>query len=439
MKHSIFFLLLCSVVQADGVSDILADRKNSDISDLPFRYYFTLDHIPVELQPKVASVLSFVIASSSTQQAVENCTPIPIGPTAFRIDTRTLNWNAAYLSKQLITSPYHKSINQDVPQLIQHPVWFIQHLADSRESKSYFGLLYGDEDITRDEFLKRWETNDDPFYRIGYIEGESGVSVSRTRWLMNFPNGVRTDVWGTLDFFKLDETNDPLNNFDYPISRWKSDPIHDGEEWIAGMPKFSITSRQRGRLQAYALFDNKGGSVTEAPGRLVRDSTGFRNSGVITNFGSCVQCHPNGLNALNRDETRQYIQSGATIYTESNQASSNIDQLLLSPTEDLIKKANEEYAIGVKMVSGMEPEQLALAFQEVVQWYDQPVTLEQACLELRTTPEKFKLAMAWVEVKSRGLHPRQAALTHDTPCPRSIWESIYTLTYLQIKDYQNAF
>lgn len=433
-------LSLCSPIAslsllANDIELTALDRQTLPASDHAYYYYFSLEPIPRAEQLKTAQVLAFVVASSSQQQAIEYCTPTRIGETLYRIDTRNLKWDASTLASILAQSPY-KRADGEGPMLIQHPGWFIQHVADSTESDAYNQLLYGKAKITRDEWLALWKTNDDPFYRVGYVEGDSGVSVQRIRWLMNFPNAIRTDVWGTLDFLKVDHQTDPLANLDYPVDRWRAHPIHDGEEWIAGLPKYSHS--QRGRLQAYLLSDKAGKSVTEAPGRLVIDRQRFRNHGVIVNFGGCVACHSMGLRPLTTDAVSEYLLSGATISTKDKQQAVDIDKLVLSPTEKLIEDANAEYAIGCKLVCGLEPADLTTAFVECIEAYDAPVTLPIAAAELYATTAELRLAIAYRETKYNDLHPRQAALAKEQAIPRKVWEGIYYDTYCMLRDWRAA-
>lgn len=401
-------------------------------------FYFSFETVPQDKQERFVKVLSFILSSMSSQEVVEYCTPIPVAKNLYRIDTRQLKWNVNTIHKVLACTPYKRHLTKGAV-LINDPMWFIVHVSDATQSTAYNELLFGKPKPSREDYLQFFKTNDDPTYRIGYVEGSSGVSVQRSRWLHNFPNGVRTDVWGTMDFLKVTEDNDPLSNLDYPIKRWKDSPTHDGEEWIAGLPKVSIASRERGRLQAYALFNGKGQNVAEAPGRLVRDSEQFRNHGVIVNFGGCIVCHTTGLNPLTKDVVREYLISGATISTKRKEDSQAIDQLVLSPTERLILQANEDYERGVQMVSGFKPTELSAAYIEAVDWYDTDVSLEQAAVELYTTAEELKLAIAWREAKYNDLHPRQASLAQNVPIPRTVWEGLYSKTFHILEEWRTIY
>lgn len=428
-------VLAASRVLAGDYAAAAQDRLTLPQSAWPFVYYFSTEHIPRAKQEQFARVLSFMLASSSQQQIVEYCTPTQVGDTLWRIDTRSLQWDAHQAAAVFAETPYRRDVAKGAV-LVNDPAWLIVQLGDSSESKAYNRLLHGRDTITRKQLFEAFEVNENPTYRIGVVEGQSGVSVESIRWLMNFPASNRTDTWGTLDFLSVDAKTDPMANLDYPLERWEKKPIHDGEEWISGMPKVSITSKERGRLQAYALLNKQGNGVDEAPGRLVRGD-GFRGHGVIVNVGSCISCHTTGLNAITRDEVREYLVSGATISTKNKADSEKLDLLVLNPTERLLDQANEEYARGVKLVCGMEPAELSAAFVDCVDWYDAAVTIQQAAAELRCTTAELRLALAWRETRYNDLHPRQASLAQESTVPRKVWEGIYYSTYQILAEWRS--
>lgn len=436
MKTLIFFFALTANTMGSDLDAAARDRASFPVADHPFLFYFSFEPIPGEQRAETLSVLNFILASSSQQQITEYCKAVPVSSTLFRIDTRTLKWSSAASHYLFSATPYKRNVNGLTP-LVHNPLWLIVAVSDSTEGDFYNFLLYGEKRITQDEWLKLWQTNESPDYTAAYIEGDSGISVQRQRFIVNYPTAIRTEVFLTLDFLDLNSTNDPLANLDYPLGRWKTDPIHDGVEAIAGLPKFSIVSRERGVLQAYSLFNKKGEQVPEAPGRLVRDSTGFRNSGVVVNFGSCVGCHTTGLNPLTTNLSKQYLESGATIYTESKEASQKIDLLLLAPLNKIMDEQNADYEIGVKLTTGMQPEELSRAFSQSLARYDAPVSLQVASSELFCSEEDLKLAIAYRQTTSNDLHPRQASLAQGVSIPRSIWEELYFPTYQLLRTWKN--
>jgi hypothetical protein len=429
------WLLLCSSVVGSDLDIAARDRLQFPSADHPYLYYFSLEPIPEEDWAETTAVLNFVLASSSQQPIVEHCKAVEITPSLLRIDTRSLMWSSTAAHTLFSSTPYKRHSGGLTP-LVHNPLWLITAISDSTEGDFYNSLLYGKKRINQSEWLKLWSTNETNDYTAAYIEGDSGISVQRQRFIVNFPTAIRTEVFMTFDFLELNSRTDPLVNLDYPLGRWKTDPIHDGIEAIAGLPKFSIVSQERGSLQAYALFNRKGEQVPSAPGKLVRDTTGFRNSGVVTNFGSCVQCHTTGLNPLTLNLSKQYLESGATIYTENPVASQKLDLLLLSPLNKIMEESNRDYATGINLVSGLQPEELSRAFSQRISVYDGSVSLQAAASEMFCTVEDLQLAIAYRQTSANDLHPRQASLAQGVPIPRSIWEELYFPTYQLLQNWK---
>lgn len=426
-----------SNAKGNDLQAAVVDVSRFPSTDRPYLYYLTSASVPEAQRAEFHGALFHLLASSSQQVIAEHCIPARVTETLFRIDTRAFQWSAAQMFAVAGRNPYRRSL-VDGPLLVTSAPWLLVQLADTTEGDAYYRLLYGTSEVDRAKFLKTWQANENPAHQISFAEDESGVSVMGDRWLLNYDNGIRTDVWGTLDFFKSTKSSDPTNNLLYTARDWLNKPNHNGEEWIAGIPKVSLQQNKRGRLQAYLLANSRGIRVEEAPPRLVRDSQLFRRHGAITNVGSCIGCHKQGLNSVSVDAVRRYIEAGARIQTYNVERKTRVEALVLQNISTLIERANAEYATGCEITSGLTPEQVSDAVIASVHWYDEEVTPAQAAIELYCEVEDLQLALAWRDLNYKDLNALQAKLAQGIPIPRTAWEDIYTDTALTIRVWKEG-
>lgn len=404
-------VLVGAVCAGGEVEAAVAHRAQYPESDWGYHYY--LSFAASEDPEKLKAATAFIVASSSRQQILERCVPEPVTDTLAHIDLRGLQWAAADFAHVLKQYPYSAS---ELP-LIVRADWLLVRLADGSESDAYYRLLYGAERIprTRDEFLAAWGVLPDRSLQYGMIEGQSGVSKSGIRWLESraIPRGY---AWGTRDAVRIDPDTDPLQHL-------LGDQRHDGEEWIVGAPKVSITTGQRGTLQVYLLSDGTGRRVDKADTDLVEDATRFRGLSAIRTPGSCVQCHLEGLNPPTKHELRTLIRAGVDVYADAK-SQAEIERFHLAEIDRDLKRANEDFATAVQAVCGLPPAQAVEAFRTSVLAYDAAIGLDGAARELGTTPDSLKQALA--AASSGGtLAARLAGLAHGLKMPRATWEREY--------------
>lgn len=398
-----------------------ADRAQFPLVDHGYYYYISTATSSENDRERVATALRLIVPSTSSQQILERCTPIQVeGTTLYRIDLRDLHWRWQDWHKLLACYPY-SSPGVQLP-LIVRADWLCVVLTDSHAyPEGYLPLLYGGQvPKTRDEFLKFWSVDNDPQLRFGLIEGESGVSVQRTRWIENRPIS-RGYAWGTRDVLKVDAKSDPLQ---HPTG----DFAHDGEEHIVGMPKHSLATGTRGTLQAYLLANGQGKRVDRAPVDLVEDSSRFRGLAEIRTAGSCIQCHAAGINSPTRNEFRQLIVDGVDIYADKK-TQEQIEAFHLSDIGKEIRRNNEDFAAIVQLATGVKPVEAVAAFKATIDTYDRDLTLADAARELYVTSRELTLALAYASAGNYDLGPRLAALAHGKAIPRTVWEADYKKAY----------
>lgn len=424
-------LLLLAAAPTD-LDAALADRAQYPAIEHGYLYYVSTSHLTGEQQAKCNATLAFVVASSSSQQIIEKSTPYSVQDGLFRIDLRDLKWDWRQWHKVLARYPYNRRPDQ-LPLVIRAD-WLVLQLVDTTQSNAYYLLLYGRDDLTRNDFLRVWNVNNDATSHFGIItrsEASLGPAVSGIRFIENRPTGTRGSAWGTRDSAVTRGVSDPLESLDNKFR-------HDAEEWLVAMPKQSLATGKRGSLLAAWLNDAKGKRQEEAPPSIVTDHLGFRGQKAIRNWGSCVGCHANGINDPGVSELRQYIAAGVDVYATPKKLQEQIELFHLSDAGKQIVRDNEDFAAGVAMCNGLSGEANAEAFAGTIEGYDRDVTLEVAAAELYTTPAELRLALAWASQSGLRLGARLSGLAHDRPLSRAAWEDHWYAAYTAVQMWERG-
>lgn len=410
-------VVLLSAASAVAITDEAAaslDRQQFPAEQLPYLYYYSTAAIDDAIDRGALDVaLKLVVPSMSRQPVLERCLPQQITPTCYRLNLLDLQWDATAWGELVGRHPYAL---EHLP-LVVRADWLLLNLTDAHESDAYYRLLFGGKSpATRDEALKILGVSGDTSLQFGMIEGASGVSVQGVRLIKNLAS-LRGYAWGTNDVLALDSDQDPLE-------QPENDAIHDGEEWIVGLPKTHITSGTRGALQCYFLANGQGGIVDRAPVDLVRDSLETAGVAEIRNGISCIGCHRHGLNEPSRNDLRDTIAAGVEAwagYADQQQ----VEAFHFADLAKEISRNNEDFAAIVKLATGVEPEQASTFYREAIRRYDQPLTLERAAFELRCEPAELKLALGLASANGVKLTARLSGLAHGRTCPREAFETHY--------------
>lgn len=411
-----------TAAQRGDVAAALRDRGQLPPESLPFVFYFTVEHLTPREREDCLVALDLVMCSCSLQPVVEHCRPTQISETCYRVDLRDLGWAPDDWLHALQRYPYQK-VTSASPLLVRAD-WFIVAATDCQESDTYYRLLFGGKNIpeTRDDFLKLLDVSttaglDEKSYNFGIIEGRSGVSKQLVRWIENRPV-QRGYAWGTRDVLALKTDKDPLEHLDGEFK-------HDGEEWIIGVMKRSLTSGQVGMLQLYLLSNGEGKRVDRAPVDLVEDATRFRGYAEIRNAGSCIQCHETGLNSFTKHDFRDLVGSGVETYTKEKDKQQAIEAFHLADLSREVERNNEDFSSGVLMATGVEPKEAVACYKRSVEGYDDELTLVGAANELYVAPATLKAALAKQSLNGNNLGARVAALAHGGTITRKAWEQRY--------------
>jgi len=358
--------------------------------------------------------LAFVVASTTRQDNLAYCRPVQVTDTLWRIDLDWLKWSVGDWNRLVAKYPYHPQ-GLEKSTLVRAD-WLILQLTDQTESDVYLRFVFGRVPKNRDDALAILAVDAEPQFRFGLIQGDSGVSVSGTRWIENRPIS-RGYAWGTRDSLKLDSDSDPLER---PDGGFK----HDGEEWICGLPKFDPITGYRGALQVYFLANGGGAIVPRAPVDLVRDHREFRGFAEIRNPGSCIDCHDSGLNPLGPNQLTEIIKSGVEAYADYDNYQ-QIEAFHFSQLDREVSRNNEDFQGAALLACGEPSAEASLYVKQVVEAYDAPVDIEQAGAEVYLAPEELKRALALGSASGYSLGARLSALAHDGTVPREAFEENY--------------
>lgn len=406
-------LLAVSPIDYDAA---LADRAQFPAAELGYFYYLTTSHLAGEQKAACDATLAFVVASSSQQQIIEKAMPALVQDGLYRIDLRDVKWDWRLWHKVIDRYPYREQPTK-LPLVIRGD-WLITQLVDTTQSNAYYLLLYGRDDLNRDDFLQAWGVNNDAKTHFGIItrsKSPIGPAVSGIRLVENRPTKNRGTAWGTRDSAKIDADSDPLEHLD---SKFR----HQAEEWLVAMPKQSIATGRRGSLLAAWLNDAQGKRQEEAPPSIVTDHHGFRGQQAIRNWGSCVGCHASGINDPGVSELRQYIAAGVDVYATPKKLQEQIELFHLSDAAKQIARDNEDWAAGVAMCNGLSGAENAEAFAGTIEGYDRDVSLEVAAAELYTEAAELRLALAYASQNGLKLSARLSGLAHQKSISRAAWE-----------------
>jgi len=412
MAVAAILLTLCTV----GTNPADADAAYTDWMRLGKGHYAyaTVSTEPNEqAKERLGRQLAFVCASFSSKPNLGDQIPVRLpGTDVYRLDLTGLGWAAAW--PQVLVSKY-----QYRPDLTQHgryPLvvmasWLVAEIPDPTLSGNAQQLfLYGRELKTVDEFTRFWSVNTSTKQLFSFIEGASGVQAKNQQRLMNNSDtSQRTRFFQTFDSIVVAGKNDPLEN---PVPGTLK---YDGSELIVGIPKYYRS--EGGSLQAYLLANAQDKVVDRAPIELVKDSENFRGPDIINSL-DCIQCHATGMKFPTVNEYRRYFLNGAKIYADAH-TKRELQRVYESPFVKELERQEEDYAVAIRLVNGLQPEKNAAEFRGCIESYDAPVTLSQAAREVGYS--KIELRNALVDYSPR-LTGRLAELAHGQPMSRDQWK-----------------
>ncbi len=399
---------------ADGAAAI----AHRDSEGLPpaTTYYFSVSHLPESERDRALTALRLVLPSLSLEPTIDYQTIHPAGDGLYWIDTAAFGWQNRF-PIVAARNPY-AILARGKPSLVLRADWFVTFATDAKESTSYYDLLFGATPTSRDDFLSRVGVVRVPGQSFGMIEGNSGVILSKKRWIESF--GMRSGyAYGTRDSSTVRGENDPLARPDGSFR-------HEAEEWIIGIPKTHVGSGVRGALQVYFLSDAAGRIQAAAPANIATDYTRVRfGASEVRNAVSCISCHAEGLIDTKQHEIRELIADGVEIYAKDAKERQRIEAFHLSDLSAELRADRQQFAAIVQAATGKIPREAVADFVATVKQYDADLTPERAAAELGVTVEDLTAATAYGQNTGKPINPRLVAIAHRKTIPRTSWESVF--------------
>lgn len=381
----------------------------------PYAYATVSTERSEPARERLGRQLAFVACSLSSKPALGEQLPVRLeGTNVYRLDLAALGWEKTWVAVLQKTYPYRPDVLPHRYPLLVQAQWIVADLTDpTRTGNAQYLLLYGRDLKNVAEFEKFWRVNGEKELFYGRIEGQSGVANELVRLIENQPAANRTSYWKTFDSEIVAGRSDPLETLGRKLQ-------FDASESIAAIPK--QYGGKSGTLQAYFLSNGKGEKQNAAPITIVTDHTGLRGAD-IRNHIDCISCHTPaaGLIDPSLDAYREYVLGGATIYADKKTKAA-IEAYLESDLAKEMARGREDYAEGIRLVTGLTPEKCASEFVAVVKGYDAPVDLARAAREIGVTSDELRLALGGYSPTGK-LSARLAALPYQAMSRRQWQES----------------
>ncbi len=306
--------------------------------------------------------------------------------------------------------------------------WFIDASSDTNRNQAYYRLLYSNVQVTRNgkkvslagqppandkEFQEAWfvdlkAAKDFEIDKGAIIPDGTSLVALHNRHLWRVPT-LFGSVWQTFDVAeKIDPKEAALRDFvevRFP-QQW------DASEYIASMPN---------GLQAYMLSDGKGKRVEFADPQVAteKDSALSRHSVTVRTSQSCVVCHSTGMLHF-REFLPELLDGGVDLKVKDKAAQEREQAYFLSNIAQSVDEDSYRYAKAIAACNGLNSKDSTRIFANTINWYRDPVDLDQAARDCGTTVATLKAALSFSGKGRLG-----AMATQGRPIPRWMWDATH--------------
>lgn len=355
--------------------------------------------------------------------------------TLYWVDIRDYNWTLAAFEKVAAKEPFVKKpwVSEDYDNIrhlsgnaVVRMSWFLAYTMDTTrqfdrgQEPLYYTLLYAYTGVpnTADQYRKIWGLDIPKIEKDGRIklavvdQGDSIVS-RHPRELA----GVRTDIgyhWESSDYKVADDKNDVIENLS--IERDKDNvPKHLGISRKADAHEY-ITTNQLG-LQVYFLTDGAGKRVEFADPTIVVNTKDRKGDVRVRVGDTCIVCHGVGINPTKNALRKILGNKEVDLISTFKDYQQAIQKYYLSDISE--KEIDDQLIFSRAMLkaNGLQPIENAENVHDFLDWYDKPVTLEQASADCGLTVEEFKKQTdGSVSIRMQRLHNK-------VPYPRALWDN----------------
>ncbi len=446
---------------------IYALQHDFEQVDVPFIRFFSTYAVPDELRQKTALTCSFVLTSLTgvpNNQEISAGAYRPIAkmvtekdmfqndiPTYKDIqlvrDSKTLYWidlrdyNFTEQAWEILAGvdPYfiepiaHHPENTLLRLLAGNAVvrmdWFIYHATDitsevnsGRNIRLYNALLYASNKEPKNvrEFEKIFGLGDVEKSRQLGNEYAALVTQSKNVALHNrLLFGYRTEIgWLYRSYDTLSEEG--FRDYVEGIYTFAGKPppptAYDAGE---------IFATNHLRMQVYALFNNKEELIDFADPRVARHLRDVTGNSAVRVPHSCMDCHAAGP-IPSENTVKDAIEARIKLYLPKKQDAQRVERAFLSNKfEDAVDEDQKAFAKALKHVNGLEPDENARNYLEVISYYDKPLDLQQICRETGVPIEKIQEAAdkGLQDVNRKTPGRLQILLKNGQPISRGSWDS----------------
>lgn len=423
----------------DDLTAAVADLGQYPPEDKYNILYFTFYHIDdPELLKKFYLELAFWVHSLSSESLIRAPQPVIGSPTLFKVDLRDYGWTQKAWEKVSVRESYIREpwIAHDTYSVLRieggnniiRGDWFLSHTSSPVKQIDigdkeilYETLLYaklGRSPKNLQEFYDYWgydvKKAETQLYTVEQIlvpHGKSGVARSN-RILARIPTELGY-LWSSSDFLNSTKDKNVIENLKPDIMMH---PNRDAGEHI-GANKI--------KLQVYLVTDEKDNNVWVANERVAFDRTDVKDVTVMAGK-SCVICHSQGIN-VPYNGLLSLLQKKVSLKYADKEFKLSADRTYFGPLsriyddperETLMDKDRQNFNDAVKDVNGLDGSTNARYFKEVLDWYEQDITLEQAARECGVTVEEYQ------EKVLRTASGRLGELANGGTVSRSEWEDL---------------
>lgn len=416
---------------------IVKDAKGRGICDIR---YFTLYDVAPARRQEVRDALFFWVNSLSSRTAkIRRPELVPdTDGLLYRIYLSHYNWSAASWEAVAATDntfqvPWVDRRDYEYAHyyggnVLLRASWFIDSASDTNRNPAYYQLLYSNVVVTRNgkkvnlagqppandkEFQEAWfvdlkAAKDFEIDKGAIIPDGTSLVAWHNRHLWRVPT-LFGSVWQTFDINeKVDLKQAALR--DFVETRFPQE--WDASEYIASMPN---------GLQAYLLSDGKGNRVEFADPQVAteKDSALSRHSVTVRTSQSCVVCHSTGMLHF-REFLPELFEGGVDLKVKDKAAQEREQAYFLSNIAQSVDEDSYRYSKAVAACNGLSAKDSTRAFANTINWYRDPVDLEQAARDCGTTVATLKAALSFSGKGRLG-----AMATQGRPIPRWMWDTTH--------------
>jgi len=175
-------------------------------------------------------------------------------------------------------------------------------------------------------------------------------------------------------------------------------------------------------LQVYTLYNGNGSIIDFGDPSVVRHITDIVGDVRVRVPHSCFDCHSGG--PLPSENTiKEYIKLNALLKVPEKSDKLRIERNYLNDKfEESVQDNQILYARGLLKVNGLKPDENAKNYLEIINWYNQPLDIDQASFECGFADSTI-FTQKLLENKDNIPGRLAILLASKESIPREIWES----------------